>query len=290
VENGVVDSSSIEVHRRHRRAKTDRLEVHKLLTMLLRHVAGEQRVWSLVRVPSVEEEDRRQQHRAFATANRERTRVINRINGLLASQGRVMPHSGDFRLQLEALRLWDGAPLPTGLRPRLGQEWEHVQVWAQRIGQLEADRRALMQTAADASMKQVRHLLTWKGIGTNSAGVFVMEFFGWRACHHGQEVGALSGLPPTPDASGNTASERGIANAGNDHVRAMAIEMAWGWRRFQPASALTPWYQQRFGHGSSRLRRIGLVALARKLLIALWRFVEAGVLPDGAALKAAVHI
>jgi transposase len=290
VENVVVDSSSIEVNRRQRRAKTDRLDVHKLLTMLLRYVAGEQRVWSIVRVPSLEEEDRRQLHRALATTKRDRTRVINRIKGLLASQGLVMPPSGDFQQQLEALRLWDGSPLPAGLRHRLGQEWEHVQVLAQRIGQLEAERRALMQTAEDASMKQVRQLLTLKGIGTNSAWVFVMEFFGWRAFRNGKEVGALSGLTPTPYASGHTAYERGIAKAGNYHIRAMAIEMAWSWLRFQPASALTQWYQQRFGHGSSRLRRIGIVALARKLLIALWRFVKTGVLPDGAALKPAVRL
>jgi transposase len=290
VENVVVDSSSIEVNRRHRRAKTDRLDVHKLLTMLLRYVAGEERVWSIVRVPRMEEEDRRQLHRALATTKRDRTRVINRIKGRLASQGLVLPPSGDFQQQLESLRLWDGSPLPAGLRHRLGQEWEHVQALAQRIAQLEAERRALMQTAEDAAMKKVRQLLTLKGIGTNSAWVFVMEFFGWRTFRNGKEVGALSGLTPTPYASGNTADERGIAKAGNYHIRAMAIEMAWGWLRFQPASALTPWYQQRFGHGSSRLRRIGMVALARKLLIALWRFVETGVLPDGAALKAAVRL
>jgi transposase len=290
VENLVVDSASIEVNRRHRRAKTDRLDVHKLLTMLLRHVAGEERVWSLIRVPSVEEEDRRQLHRALATAKRDRTRGINRLKGLLASQGLVMPHSGDFQQQLESLRLWDGSPLPAGLRHRLGQEWEHVKALAQRINQLEGERRALLQTSADAVMNKVRQLLILKGIGTNSAWVFVMEFFGWRAFRNGKEVGALSGLTPTPYASGNTAYERGIAKAGNYHIRAMAIEIAWGWLRFQPASALTQWYQRRFGHGSSRLRRIGIVALARKLLMALWRFVEAGVLPDGAALKAAVHI
>jgi transposase len=290
VENFVVDSSSIEVNRRHRRAKTDRLDVHKLLTMLLRHVAGEKRVWSIVRVPSVEEEDRRHLHRALATAKRDRTRVINRIKGLLASQGLVRPHSGDFQPQLESLRLWDGSPLPAGLRHRLGQEWEHVKVLAQRIGQLEAERRALMRTTEDVSMQKVRQLLTLKGIGSHSAWVFVMELFGWRAFRHGKEVGALSGLAPTPYASGSTAYERGITKAGNDHIRAMALEMAWGWLRFQPESALTPWSQPRFGHGSSRLRRIGIVALARKRLIALWRFIEAGVLPDGAALKAAVPI
>jgi transposase len=290
VENVVVDSSSMEVNRRHRRAKTDRLDVPKRLTMLLRYVAGEQRVWSIVRVPSMEEDDRRQLHRALATTKRERPRVINRIKGLLASQGLGMPPSGNFQQQLEALRLGDGSPLPSGLRHRLGQEWEHVQALAQRIGQLEAERRTLMQTAEDAVMQKVRQLLTRKGMGTNRAWVFVMEFFGGRAFRNGKEVGALSGLTPTPYASGNTAYERGIAKAGNYHIRAMAIEMAWGWRRFQPASALTQWYQQRFGHGSSRLRRRGMVALARKLLIALWRFVETGVLPDGAALKAAVRL
>jgi transposase len=160
---------------------------------------------------------------------------------------------------------------------------------AQRIAQLEAERRALLRSAKDAVMKKVQQLLTLNGIGTNSAWLLVMEFFGWRAFRNGKEVGALSGLTPTPYASGNTAYERGIAKAGNYHVRALAIEIAWGWVRFQPESALTQWYQQRFSHGSSLLRRIGIVALARKLLIALWRFVETGVLPDGAALKAAVR-
>jgi transposase len=157
----------------------------------------------------------------------------------------------------------------------------------QRITQLEAERRAILQTAEDAVTQKVQQLLMLKGIGINSAWLFVMEFFGWRAFRNRKEVGALSGLTPTPYASGNTAYEQGIAKAGNAHIRAMALEIAWGWLRFQPQSALTQWYQQRFGHGSSRLRRIGIVAVARKLLIALWRFVETGVVPAGAVLKAA---
>jgi transposase len=287
VANCVVDSSSIEVNRRHHRAKTDRLDVQKLLTMLLRHAAGERKVWRIVRVPSVEEEDRRQLHRALTTAKRDRTRVINRIKGLLASHGLVMPPGGDFAQQLEHLRLWDGTPLPVGLHQRLGQEWEQVVALTQRIAQLEAARRAVLQTAEDAVTQKVQQLLMLKGIGINSAWLFVMEFFGWRAFRNRKEVGALSGLTPTPYASGHTAYEQGIAKAGNAHIRAMAIEIAWGWLRFQPQSALTQWYQQRFGQGSSRLRRIGIVALARKLLIALWRFVETGVVPDSATLKAA---
>jgi transposase len=145
----------------------------------------------------------------------------------------------------------------------------------------------VLQTAEEAVTKKVPPLLRLNGIGSNSAGRCVMEFFGWRAFRHRKEVGALSGLTPTPYASGNTAYEQGIAKAGHAHIRAMAIEMAWGWLRFQPQSALTHWYQQRFGHGSSRLRRIGIVALARKRLMALWRCIETGVVPDGAALKAA---
>jgi transposase len=155
---------------------------------------------------------------------------------------------------------------------------------------LEAERRAVLQTAADAVTKKVQQLLMLKGIGIKSAWLCVREFFGWRALRNRQEVGALSGLTPTPSASGNTAYEQGIAKAGNAHIRAMALEMAWGWRRFQPQSALTQWSQRRFGHGRSRVRRIGIVALARKLLMALWRFIETGGVPDGAALKAAVRL
>jgi transposase len=290
VENVVVDSSSIEVQRRQRRAKTDRLDVHKLLTMLLRHHAGEPKVWSVVHVPGMAEEDRRQLHRELMTVKRDRTRVINRIKGLLASQGLAVALRGDFQQQLEQQRLWDGSPIPGGLWQRLIREGEQLAGLSQRIAQLDAERREMIRTVEAAAMRKVRQLLTLKGIGTNSSWVLVMEFFGWRAFRNGKEVGALSGLTPTPYASGNTAYERGIAKAGNYHVRALAIEIAWGWLRFQPASALTQWYQRRFGHGSSRLRRIGIVALARKLLIALWRFVETGVLPDGAALKAAVRL
>jgi transposase len=158
------------------------------------------------------------------------------------------------------------------------------------MAQLAAARRAVLQTAEDAVTQKVQQLLRLQGIGSNRAWLFVMEFFGGRALHNRQEGGALSGLPPTPDASGHTASAQGIAKAGNAHIRAMALEMAWGWLRLQPQSALTQWYQQRCGHGSSRLRRSGIVALARKLLMAVWRFIETGGLPDGAALKAAVRL
>jgi transposase len=290
VANGVVDSSRLAVNRRHRRAKTDRLDVPKGLTMLLRHVAGARKGWRLVRGPSVEAEDRRPWHRALTTAQRERTRGLNRIQGWRASHGRGLPPGRDFPEQWEPLRLWDGAPLPAGLRHRLQQAWEHVVALAQRIAQWEAARRAVLQTAADAVTKKVQQLRMLKGLGSKSAWLCVMEFCGERAFHTRQEVGALSGLTPTPYASGNPAYEQGSAKAGHAHIRAMALEMAGGWRRLQPQSALPQWYQQRCGHGRSRLRRIGLVALARKLLIALWRVIETGGLPDGAARQATGHL
>jgi transposase len=158
VENIVVDSASIEVNRRYRRAKTDRLDVHRLLTMLLRHVAGEKKVWSVVRVPSVADEDRRQLHRELVTTKRDRTRVINRIKGLLAGYGIRMALHGDVETELEEVRQWDGTPLPAALRARLKREWQKVQHLTEHIGSLEAERRAGLRTSEERGMEQVRQL------------------------------------------------------------------------------------------------------------------------------------
>jgi transposase len=286
VTNHVIDSASIEVNRRQRRAKTDRLDVHKLLTMLLRHMAGERKVWSVVRVPSVEEEDRRQLHRELTTAKCDRTRLSNRIKGLLAGHGVQLVLQGDVDAQLDQLHQWDGSPLPPALLSRLKRAWQQVCFLTAHIQTLEAQRRAVLRRREDAVVDQVRQLFTLRGIGVNSAWLYVMEFFAWRDFQTPKQVGALAGLTPTPSQSGQSRRELGIAKAGNRHMRAMAIEIAWAWRRFQPTSALSQWYEQRFGHGSARLRKIGIVALARKLLIALWRFLKTGVLPEGAVLKA----
>jgi transposase len=286
VTNHVIDSASIEVNRRQRRAKTDRLDVHKLLMMLLRHMAGERKVWSVVRVPSVEEEDRRQLHRELTTAKCDRTRVSNRIKGLLAGYGVQLTLQGDVDAQLEQVHQWDGSPLPPALLSRLKRAWQQVCFLTAHIQTLEAQRRAVLRRREDAVVDQVRQLFTLRGIGVNSAWLYGMEFFAWRDFQTPQQVGALAGLTPTPSQSGQSRRELGIAKAGNRHMRAMAIEIAWAWRRFQPTSALSQWYEQRFGHGSARLRKIGIVALARKLLIALWRFLKTGVLPEGAVLKA----
>jgi transposase len=290
VETLVVDSASIEVHRRHRRAKTDRLDVHKLLTMLLRHVGGERKVWRGVRVPSIADEDRRQRHRELLTTKRDRTRVINRMQGLLAGCGVRLARQGDVEAQLDQARQWDGSALPAALRARLQHAWQQVQWLTEQIVRLEGERRAVLRTSAEPVVEQVRQLATRRGIGVNSAWLFVMECFAWRDLRSSKQVGAFAGLTPTPYQSGQASRELGITKAGNGYMRTMAVEIAWGWVRFQPESTLTRWYQARFGRGSARLRKIGIVALARKLLIALWRFQNTGVPPAGAILKPALAV
>jgi transposase len=284
IDNRVVDSSSIEVNRRARRAKTDRLDVGKLLSMLLRYHQGENKVWSVVHVPSVAVEDQRQLHRELQALKREKTHHINRLKGLLASQGVRLDVKADFLDQLEAMRLWDGSSLPAGLRGCLVREYERLLQVRDQIHQLEQQRKELLHTSTDPAVEQVRRLSQLRGIGINSAWLYVMEFFSWRAFRNRREVGSLSGLTPTPHQSGENAQERGISKAGNRPVRAMAIEIAWAWLRYQPQSELSRWYEKRFAHGSKRMRRIGIVALARKLLVALWQYLETGVPPQDAIL------
>jgi len=288
IENIIVDSASLEVNRRKRRVKTDRVDLRKLLTMLIRYQSGEQKVWQVVRVPSVEQEDGRQLHRELSTLKTERTQHINRIKGLLVSQGVRLEIKKDFVQQVSAAKLWDGSPIPPGLQARVIREFARIELVNQQIKELEAERRQIIRTATDPQTEMIRHLLCLRGIGLTSAWLFVKEFFGWRQFRNRREVGALAGLTPTPHQSGDSNREQGIDKAGNRHIRAIAIEIAWAWLRFQPDSALSRWYQERFGHGNSRMRRIGIVALARKLLIALWRYLESGEVPEGAVLKSAL--
>jgi transposase len=286
VKNLVVDSSSIEVNRRARRAKTDKMDLGKLVSMLMRYDHGERKLWSVVRVPTVEQEDSRQLHRELKALRGERTRHINRIKGLLASYGVRMRVGRGFLDRLETKRLWDRRPLPLGLKKRLVREYERLEMVKGQVKQVEAERADLVKTSESPDVEKVRQLLELRGIGINSAWLYVMEFFGWREFRNRREVGALAGLTPTPHQSGDEAWERGISKAGNRYIRSMAIQIAWAWLRWQPASKLSRWYEQRFGNGSPRLRRIGIVALARKLLVDLWRYLEHGVIPEGAELKA----
>jgi transposase len=285
IANHVVDSSSIEVNRRRRRAKSDGLDVRKLVTMLMRYHHGERHVWQVVNVPSVEAEDQRHLHRDLETLKRERASTTTRIKGLLSSQGLRVPSLTNLPEQLATLRLWDGSPIPPGLRQRVLRVYAHHQFLTEQIAEVNATRRGALQTSSDASIDKIRQLMLLKGIGINGAWLLVREFFGWRALKHRREVGGLAGFTPTPYQSGESAREQGVTKSGNRHVRWMITELAWSWLRFQPDSALSRWFRARFGGGGKRMRRIGIVAVARKLLIALWRFLETGVLPEGAVLK-----
>lgn len=285
IENLVVDSSSIQVNRRARRAKTDRLDVEKLLAQLIRYRSGERGVWSVVRVPSEAAEDNRQLHRELQTLKQERTRHTNRIKAFLVGQGIRLKVKGNFLAELDGVRQWDGRPLRSGLRARLEREYERLQLVEKQIKQLEQERAEAIRHSGEENVEVVRRLMQLKGIGQNAGWLFGMEFFSWRRFNNRQEVGGLAGLVPMAQQSGGSYQEQGISKAGNRHIRALAIEIAWGWLRFQPESALTKWYEKKFGQGSKRMRKIGIVALARKLMIALWRYLETGVIPEGAVLK-----
>jgi len=285
ISNCVVDSSSIEVKRRGRRRKTDDLDASKLLSMLIRWHQGEKSVWSVLQVPSVADEDRRQLHRDLLELKAEATQHTNRIRGLLASCGLSVTQIGeDFALVLAQLRTWDGQPLPEGMQQRLLREHERWRFVHRQILDVENERARKIRTSTEEPLVKVRKLLQVRGIGVNSAWLYVMEFFGWRRIRNRRQLAALAGLTPTPYDSGDSSREQGISKAGNRRLRTMAVEIAWCWLRYQPDSALSRWFQQRFGSGNSRQRRIGIVALARKLLVALWRYLETGAAPAGAEI------
>jgi transposase len=225
-------------------------------------------------------------HRQLATLSKDRTRHRCRINGLLAAQGVRLPVRSDFLTRLDSIRLWGGSALPSGLRKRVEREYEGLCFVEEQIGELEAVRNELLRTSDDACVEKVRQLMKLKAIGHKSAWLFVMEFFAWRSFRNRREVGALAGLTPTHHQSGTQSRELGISKAGNRSVRAMAIEIAWAWVRYQPQSELTRWFEERFGQGGERMRKVDIVALARKLLVSLWHFLETGEIPAGAQLKA----
>jgi transposase len=287
VANVVVDASSIEVKRRARRAKTDRLDATKLLAQLIRYHGGERQVWSVVRVPSVADEDHRQVHRALEAAKQDQARLVNRLKGILVTHGVRMSIRRDFPKRLAAVRSWNDEPLPAGVCARLLATWESWQFVARQIVAAEAARATQLQEAStEGALDQVRRLRRLAGID-RSAWTLSTEAFGWRQFRNGREIGALLGLTPTPYDSGESHRDQGISRAGHRRLRALSIQLAWSWLRHQPTSALSRWYRRRFADGGARMRRIGIVALARKLMIALWRYAETGVVPDGAQLKAA---
>lgn len=302
IENLVVDAASMEIRRKRRRPKTDRIDLEKMLRMLIRYHAGDKKVWSVVRVPDVEAEDRRQLHRDRWALTGERNRHINRIKGLLATQGISLSVNRDLPKELNLVRKWDGSTLPPGLTARLLQEYERLQLVEQQMKVIEQEQRLALRQPDHPSVTMARALMRLKSIHINTASredagtvwPLTMELFSWRQFQNSREIGALVGLDPVPHQSGETSRDKGMSKCGNARLRSLAVEFAWQWLIHQPDSELSHWYEKRFGKGSRRVRtpalaggarEIGIVALARKLLIALWRYLETGEIPKGAALK-----
>jgi transposase len=291
IQSHVVDPASVAVPRRQRRAKTDVIDGETLLRTLLAWRRGEPRVCAMVVPPSPEEEDRRRTSRERATLLRERVRHVNRIKGLLAGQGiagyEPILH-GDRQAGLETLRTGDGRPLPVRLKAELRREVERLEFLLRQIAEVEAERDADIdaEPAAGTEPSPVALLTRLKAVGPQIAAVLYHEGL-YRTFANRREVAAYAGLAPTPWRSGKIAREQGISKAGNPRLRHTMVELAWLWVRHQPDSALSCQFRARVGQERGRVRRVAIVALARRLLIALWRYVGHGEVPEGAVLKAA---
>src|SRR6202049_2581878 len=288
IRNYVIDPASLQVDRRARRVKTDRIDTERLLRSLMPFLRGEPKVWSVVRVPSVAEEDARRLHRERDRLIAERVAHVNRIRALCAIHGNYDYHPirSDRLQQLERLRTPQGQPLPPALKDELKRELVRLELVLKMIALLEAERDATLADAAPARLnaKKIKDLHRLRSIGPEFATVLVGEVF-FRPFDNRRQVGSYVGMSSSPFSSGATAREQGISKAGNPKARKTMIELAWLWLRYQPDSALSIWFRQRVGTTKGRIKRIMIVAMARKLLVALWRYLETGMIPQGAVLK-----
>lgn len=284
IDNVVVDPASIEVSRRKRRAKTDRLDAKALVRQLIRYHGGERTVWAVVRVPSVEAEDCRRREREIKRIKKEISAGTSRIKSLLILHGIRLGSVLKLREQLAQLVCWDGGALPEHVRAEIARECERVAFARGQVKELERERAGRMANPQTKEQHMACKLMDLKGIGPISAMTLVEEFFSWRDFRNVRQVGACAGLDGSPYASGESNTEQGISKAGNGRVRALMIELAWSWLRNQPGSDLSRWFEEKFAKGQ-RSRRIGIVAVARKLLVALWKYLEKDALPAGARLK-----
>ena len=285
--NLVIDPASIQVNRRARRAKTDRIDAIGMLRALMAFKRGEEQVFSVVQVPSVEREDARRVHRERERLIKERIQHVNRIKGLLASQG-VYDYEPLRRFRIDrfgALKTAMGTAISRRLRNEVMRHLQRLELVLEMIKTVEAERDAVVTGSVEnESDRKIQQLVTLKAIGPQFATVLVGEVFHKEFANR-RQLASYAGLTPSPFNSGSMVREQGISKAGNPRARTTMIEMAWLWLRYQPNSALSHWFHERVGNASGRIRRITIVALARKLLIALWRFLETGLIPDGAEIK-----
>lgn len=295
IESHVVDPASIATSRRRRRAKTDKIDGEALVRALLAFKRGEPRVCAMVRVPTPEEEDRRRISRERKVLTNERVSHVNRIKGLLFTQGvsGYEPLHRDRRRRLEELKTGDGRPLPVQLKLQIGRELDRLELLMEQIRAVETERDAMLAAApvgsthfADCEQPAPTMLLALKGIGSEFAAVLWSECLS-RHFDNRRQVAAYAGLAPTPWQSGSVDHDQGVSKSGNPRLRTTLIQLAWLWRRHQPRSALALWFEDRVRQNGGRLKKTTIVALARKLLVALWKYVTAGVVIEGAIMKAA---
>ena len=288
IESHVVDAASILTSRRRRRAKTDRIDGEALLRTLLAYKRGEPRVCTMVRAPSPEEEDRRRLCCERKTLVAERVAHVNRIKGLLFAQGisDYEPLRGDRRRRLEALRTGDGRPLPPHLKAQIGRELDRLELLLEQLKAVEAERNALLEPANDAAPVAVQALAELRGIGPEFTVMLWSECL-FRSFRNRRQIAAYAGLAPTPWQSGSVQHEQGVSKSGNPRLRSTMIQLAWLWLRHQPTSELSVWFRERVKRNGGRGKKTAIVALARKLLVALWKFSSSGVVIEGAMMKAA---
>jgi transposase len=285
VVNRVVEPASILVNRRARRAKTDRLDAQGLLRILAAHANGDHKVCSVVRVPTIEEEDAKRQHREREHLVQERIRIENRIAALLTTQGiRKRPSLRSWEKDMEEMRTGDGRPIPPLLRAEVDRLRRRLTMTLEMIREVETEREQALETQDDMASRTIRALRRIRGIGENFAAVLTREVF-YRAFENRRQIASYLGLTPTPFQSGGMDRDRRISRAGNARARKTLIQLAWLWLRYQPDSSLACWFRERVGNLQGRTRRIAIVAMARKLLIAIWRYATTGIVPEGAQLS-----
>lgn len=288
IENHVVDPASIATSRRRRRAKTDRLDGETLVRALLAYKRGEPRVCAMVRAPSPDEEDRRRITRERKALTGERVQHVNRIKGLLFAQGIAgyEPLRRNRRERLDELRTGDGRALPEHLKAQIVRELDRLDLLLEQIKAVEAARDALLAAAQNAATPTpAAMLLNVKGIGPEFAALLWSEGL-FRHFDNRRQVASYAGLAPTPWQSGSVDREQGVSKAGNPRLRTTMIQLSWLWLGHQPNSILTRWFHERVERNGGRMRKMMIVALARKLLVALWKYVSAGVVIEGAVMKA----
>ena len=284
--NHVVEPTSIPVTRGARRAKTDRLDAQGLLRIVAAAFAGDREICRMVRTPSAAEEDDKRPHREREYLVQERVRIENRIAALLATQGVLKrPSLRTWAADLDALRTGDGRPLPPYLKAELDRLRRRLLMTLEMIREVEAAREQDIEARQDPATQTVRALCRLRGIGANFSAVLAKEAF-YRTFDNRRQIAAYLGLAPTPFQSGGMDRDRRINRAGNSRARKTMVQLAWLWLRYQPESGLAQWFRRRVGELQGRTRRIAIIAMARKLLIAIWRFITAGVVPEGAVLAA----